>query len=235
MKLREKYVNGVIYNFTYSKASKILESSQGTAHKHVTRMIDLGLAELQPGGNLKLTGVNALKSKETELSIPVPVETNKKRQIAQLRYVLIHRNLNRQDFISNKKSKIVKKAKSAFIPLCKAENKFIMKNGGLNNLESSLQERITLSNRRIGKILKRSTYSGKNYQKQLNEMGLIYSEPFFKVMLTSQRLSNLNEAMEHFECYYLKYINKSMVKQGSNTILRSAFRSNPIEREQGRQ
>lgn len=219
------YYNGVIYNFTYNKSAKLLDVSQATAHKQITRMIAYGLAELQPCGNLKLSGVNALKERENELTIPVPVETSKKRQIAQLRYVLVHRNLNRQKFVSKKKGKIVTKATSIYQPITIKELRFrrkVEKKQG-KSFESTYQREVTLSNNRFGKILNRSMNSGKAYQKQFNEMGLIKSEPRYTALMFKQTVDSLYRVKYEENCYYLKIRKGVILKQLSNTIIASVF------------
>jgi hypothetical protein len=216
-RLRVLFTNRIIFNFSYKKASVLLNISVGATHNQIKKMIALKWVELQPNGSLKILGVNKLKSNYNELTIKVPIESTKKAQLLQFRFVLIYNNLKKQKSRIDKKTSLVKKVSKSNEIITKKENKVIMKSGGVKAFEKSIMNRVTLSNKKLGKILFRSQATGKLYQKAMNDAKLITSKAYFDVIcnLDSKLLS---EAKKQSECYYLIVDNGVLKKRSSNTI-----------------
>lgn len=152
--------------------------------------------------NLILTGINKLKTHETETTVLVPVSNNRKTQIAFLRKTLLHRNIRNQEKQIAIKSNLLNKAKASNIQLSKKELKRLNKLGGIKKLEKDILPLTTLSNKSIGKLFGRTLLNGKNFlspttgkriQKQLRDLGLIKSKARLKLIQQIDPLQYLYE------------------------------------------
>ena len=212
----------VIKDFSYGKAAQLLNCSKATAHKQVKSILKAGLAKIQENGNLVFLGVNKLKSKETDIVIQIPILENKSKQIAAFRYAITYRNIVAQRKSINYKNQIVEKANTKFGKVSKAALKMVRSKGGFEKFRSSINNRITLSNKKFGKVLKRSQSSGKRYQKQFNELGFIKSE-FRWEKVCKCTYSSINHLREAKNCFFINYYNGHAYIRLSNTIHPQSF------------
>lgn len=217
LRLSHTSPNRVIKNFTYRKAAYILDVSLATSHKQINRIIKLGLAVMQSNGNLKFHGVDKLKAPIHEAVIQVPILESKKKQIAALRYSIIHKNLNHQKSQIEYKNLTVKRGSSP-----KRINKKtlvkIVKAGGLKKLKSSINNNVTLSNKSFGELLNRSASSGKRYQKHFNEFNFICSTPNY-IKLCSGKAESLNLVKKYYDCFFITHYKGSFYRRTSNRIV----------------
>ena len=208
--------NRVIKNFTHRKSASILKVSVATSHKQINRIIKLGLAVMQPNGNLKFNGVNKLKGKLHERTIQVPILDSKKKQVAAFRYSLIHKNLNLQKSQIDYKNLIVKRCSSPK-RLRKKAIKAIAKAGGVKKLKSSINNKVTLSNKTFGEMLNRSASSGKRYQKHFNELKFISSSPNY-IKLCDGKEESLNLVKKYYDCFFITHYKGAFYRRTSNEI-----------------
>jgi hypothetical protein len=211
------YKNRIIFNFNYVKASKVLQISVGATHNHIKKMIKYGWVEIQANGNLKIKGVNSLKTASEKKTILVAVKPTKKLQILQFRYTIIYHNLDIQKNKIILKTDLVKKARTLNLPLFKKEYQKITKLGGIDRFEKSILNRVTLSNKKIGLILSRSQSSGKIYQRDMKKQRLVESKCFYEI-LGKLDYKCLNEAKKQSECYYLIVDNGILKRRSSNNL-----------------
>ncbi len=197
--------------------SLLLNCSVATAHKQVKRIIKEGYAELQPNGNLKFKGVNKLKNESFDFVVQVPVMENKKSQIAAFRFAIVCRNLHSQKKKIEYKNQIVEKALSKFGRLSRKSMKMVREKKGIEGFRSSIQNRLTLSNEKFGKLTMRSSSMGKIYQKQFNLLGFIKSDSSWKKLCKCEK-GLLHTVRQEYNCYYLTYHNGYAYYRLSNTI-----------------
>lgn len=144
-------------------------------------MVKLGWAHIS-NGHLCLYSNNKLKEKTSPV-ILIQIFSHKKTQLIHLRYVLIRQNTDLQSKQIARKSATVHQAKKSRKSLSKGQVKEIRKSGGLKKYENSYQDKVTLSNRKIGRMFNRSQSTGIRYQKQLRETGLVTSIYRFKEVI----------------------------------------------------
>lgn len=176
LKLKGLYKNTVIYKFNYTKLSERIGRSHGSLRKHIKLMMEYGWVKITKEGHLHLTGINKLKKYEKEKCVLVKILDCVKEQRILLRYIIIHKNIKRQERILKRKSEIFKKATIEHSKLSKKDLKWVMKNGGLIEFEKTFQDYTTLSNNKIGKLFKKSKWTGHRIQKLLNKSNLIKSK-----------------------------------------------------------
>lgn len=213
-----------MYNFTHAKGSQLLGISKAASHKHLRIMLEKGWCILEYG-NLRILGINKLKDKfKNKLLVAVDIKDNRKSQITHFRYAIIHNNLHRQHNTINKKTTALKKAKTASVPLRKKENQLIMRNGGTEALERKLNERTTLSNKKIGSKLNRSQKSGANYQKQFVMEGLLASFSHYEVLHSNISQSSWSQLSKYYDLRSnVKYDGRNVVSQSSNTLIPAKY------------
>lgn len=216
-KLQHAFNNRVIFDPTIRKISQITGASIGTCHKHIKIMLKYRWIEYQKNGEiLKLRGVNNLANEYGQLIIQIPKKQTKQEQILEFRNAILRNNLNKQIYTINKKCSIVNKVKTPKAKISKNEVQFIKKHGGTERLESTINNRLTLSNHKIGKLLNRSANSGKRYQKQLNLANLIQSSKFYQII--GKLGKNLREIKKYFLLGFIELANGYAVRRLSNTI-----------------
>lgn len=142
-------------------------------------MLSYGWA-VERNGHLCLQSNNKLR--DGSPIILIPVSFIKREQVIFFRYSLIRSNTDSQTKQILGKSAIVKHAKTYSSILSKKQLLKIKKAGGVKKIERSFQDRITLSNKKIGKILNRSQSSGARYQSQFRQLNLIKSYSEFEVV-----------------------------------------------------
>lgn len=134
------------------------------------------------GKDLLLTGIEKLKSKYKKKCVLVPICTNKRQQIAQLRHTIIRLNINNQKRQILIKKKLVSLKITGKGKITKRLYKKVKQGGGLANYVKSLNSKTTLSNRRFGAIFNLSYYSGRKIQKQQKDLLLIETKPIYKLV-----------------------------------------------------
>jgi Mn-dependent DtxR family transcriptional regulator len=217
LRLRSAYRNRIIFKFTYAKAAKLMSCSNGSAHKHIKRMQELGWIIKQECGNVHCAGTDRIKSiYKNQNIIQIPVAAIKRDQVMQLEFALVRNNIDKQGKAISKKTKTVLKAKKG-IPMSKADYKSMQKLGGQDKFEKSLQSRTTLSNRKFGQLCNRSTVTGQRRHRAYWKAGLIKSDQFFDLIGKADGRT-ISEIRKYNDCFYLKLIMGMVVKQRSNTV-----------------
>lgn len=172
--LKAIYNKPIFYNFTYTKLSLLSGISAPTLHRHVKQLKDLGLLSIQ-NGHLCLTGVNTLKKQyKSESTIKFSPPKNRKEAREYLLYIILANQSKRQVSAIKDKTEIVKTAKSeSYKRYTKKQRVRLKKQGGAQNIEKSIQNRVTLSNRKQSQLFNRSTRTIQRYTKTLSENGYI--------------------------------------------------------------
>lgn len=230
----------IFYNFTNRKTAKIIGAAPSVVCKHVKILIEKNLAHITDG-HLQFYSLNKIlkRTEDRQSVINLPVWTEKRKMIDELRGVLLVQRLNNQLVSIHNKNTIVKKMQIANAVISKKELKFLKKNGGGEKVESSINNRVTLSNKAIGATFNRSQSSGKLYQKRLNEMGILRSKAKITILMLSFHSEMLRYAPSgKFFCTK----NGELARQDTNTIwsphmksYRSLVDSNPIEVRVGKE
>lgn len=181
MRLKNLYTKQVFYNFSYASLSKKSGFSRTALKKHIPIMERLGLLTFS-GNHLFLTGIDRLKSKYKKICVLVPICSNKRQQIAQLRHTIIRLNINNQkrQILIKKKLVSLKITGKGFIS--KSLYKKVKKGGGLAHYVKSLNTKTTLSNKRFGAIFNLSYYSGRKIQQMQKKLQLIETKPIYKLV-----------------------------------------------------
>lgn len=213
--IRKLYKKPHIYNYSFRKISRLTGVSTSVIAHHVKIILEKGLAHVH-NGNLcfiSQSKVNTIFGKQKTI-INLQFHKNKTKMLDELRSVIVIQNLNNQLTRISKASEIVKKCKTSFLKLSKKEIKFLNKNGGEKQLEKGINRRVTLSNKKIGSLLNRSKYSGRLYQKRLNQMGIIKSKESIKIVSDVFHPEMMRYALKG----YFKTKNNEFARQLSNTI-----------------
>lgn len=235
LRLKKIYNKPIFYNYSNKKIAELYGCSVSTANTHIKKLLKIGLLKVT-GNNLQCVGVNKLKELFEEKRIIVPVEylEDRKDHFIALCFPIIKRNLDTQQANIDKLSEIIKfqhnlldrtystkKVKAIKNKLSKLSAKF--PNGKMPQLEKIINNRLTLSNEKIGKLLNRTQLSGLKIQSKLNDLGFI----------TSYQLRQLHDTT--FNCKKTFYIAKEydnsiqMAKDGkvftqtSNTIILGSY------------
>jgi DNA-binding MarR family transcriptional regulator len=213
--IRKLYKTPHIYNYSCRKLSKLTGVSTSVISHHVKIMLSKGIAHVHNGNLCFISqqNVNKLINKGSAI-VNLPFDRNKRRMILELRGVLIVRNLDSQKIHTHTRFEIVRKCKNSYAQLTRKEKKILREEKGALNIEKNINARITLSNKGIGKILKRSQSTGKRIQRGLNELGIIHSSQYIVILSDKFHPEMLRYQMNG--CF--KTINNEFVKQYSNTI-----------------
>lgn len=210
LRLRSRFNNRSIYNFTLEYGARLLNCSIQTVHSHYKVWIKNGWAIKHDNGTLKFTGINKLR--EGSWCIKIPVMYSKKAQLAQLRWALVKKNLRSQDKAYKLKTHAVQYQATAGVRLSKNQIKWLRQN------EQSKVNEPTLSNKSIGALLGMSQTSGKRYQKFFNQLGVIRSVPNF--ILVKEKVSPAEYAYTYYgdQRYFYNRETQQVHKQTSNII-----------------
>lgn len=239
IKLRATYEKPIFYNFTNRKTAKIIGVSPSVVCKHIKIILEKNLAHITDG-HLQFYSLNKIlkRTEDRQSVINLPVWSEKRKMIDELRGVLLVQRLNNQLVSIHNKNTIVKKLQIANAVISKKEIKFLKENGGSKKLESSINNRVTLSNKSIGETFNRSQSSGKLYQKRLNQMGILKSKAKITIIMFNFHSEMLRYAPSKFFCTK----NMELARQDSNTIwspymksYRGLLDSNPIEVKVGKE
>lgn len=136
-------------------------------------------------GNLCLTGRNKIKTRYKSVEFAIQTSLDRQSQQDFLRASLIRRKYHLQSNIIQLKKDIIKVHQSKKTDpkhaksMLKAQRKLGLTN---SQLETSLKDYFTLSNRNIGNIFYRSQATGLRIQKRLNKLKLIKSERNTKIV-----------------------------------------------------
>lgn len=216
--LRNRFKANIFLTPSIKEVARKCKISPSVLYYHSKKMFENGWIYRTKQGFIALKGINQFKLREKELCVRVPIYKNKKEQIAFFRFVVIKKNLKRQEKAIKHKTEIINSSRTQ-IPLDKKTLKFMQKNGGFKQIAQSFNNRLTLSNKKIGGLVNRGQTSGLRYQKQLNQMNLIESKR--KIEIIKRNCSPL----EYFHIYQQKGYTYSRNRGGvvfiqrSNTIL----------------
>lgn len=183
VKIRSLHENPIVYNFSYRKIAKMIDTAPSVVSKHVKLLISKDLAHVRDGHLCFYSQQTILdRSEKRQSVINLPVWDVKRKMIDELRGVLLIQKLNNQISGVFKRSELVKKCKISTAAITKKEMKFLNKNDGSSSVERNLNRKISLSNDSIGRIFNRSQSTGHLYQKRLNELGVIRSRQDIKII-----------------------------------------------------
>lgn len=174
MWLRSKYKKKIFYNYTSRSIATHLGISHTQSNFHIRVMIKKGWAKVE-NGHLILLSNGYFKS-----VIPIKIYGTKREQKVALKNILINKSLLGQKKHISKKTEIVTNAKKVNGKISKGDYKLLQKAGGLQQFELSIDRRVTLSNKTIGKIFNQSKREGSRLQVEMNRMGLLQSESHFE-------------------------------------------------------
>lgn len=200
LRLRTLFKNRVIYNYSILKLSQLSGLSRTCIRKHLPIIIKQGWATIQ-GNNLKFTGINKLKKHEKETCVPILISGDKNTQLTYIKHTLIVLNLGNQQKAIKEKSKIISQQKVSKAVYNKHRS------------ERSINNDLTLSNRKFGKLFNKSESTGKKLQSRLRKLNLIKSY---------SRYIKIKDNGTQFEAKYLggmyKVINGALYVRTSNGI-----------------
>lgn len=202
----------IFYNYNLRKVGNKIGCSPTTAGYHINILLSKGILH-ERNGHLCLMGRSKLKTNFKSFLVPVGIDRNKSNQIAYLRFATIKTNLHSQSRKHSEKSAILKFRKGLFHDYdeVKRLRRIDKKYPATKIVESSIQNVLTLSNRKFGDLCNRSQSTGIKIQKKLNELFLLKSikrvkrvkdikmnrKGFFSLELPSDHfLSNSNYCMK---------------------------------------
>lgn len=173
--LKKLYTKPVFYNYSLRKLATLLQCSPSTISHHIAILSQKGLC-FNDGANLRLKSIISHR-KDGGLMVPVAISKNKAEQRMYLRYAIIKRNLHSQVRINSTKNDVIKFHKDEITDFkqYKALIKVAKNYPPLKQLESSVQNVLTLSNNKIGKLTNRSQSTGIKIQRAFNNLLLIRS------------------------------------------------------------
>lgn len=172
VQLRKVHKKPIFYNYSIRRLSDALHCSVGTLHYHLKIMAQKGLIKVTDG-NLILIGSRKLNNKLKSTLIPIKYSANRKDQLTLLRYSLIKNNLQHQHEAVEEKKNVINIHKK--MPL-KQLKKVLRKYGSLQAVETSINDKLILSNRKVGFICNRSQSTGMKIQKELNRLKVVKTE-----------------------------------------------------------
>lgn len=176
--LKKAHKKPIFYNYTLRSVSDKIKCSPATLLHHLNILKAHGLISTQYG-NLFLKGSTALKKEHKSFLVPVMVCNNKADQITALRFVLPKRKLHIEDRVITLKKNIISFNKGEFLePLefaraVKWRKKYM---GRGVDVETSLRDKLTLSNAQLGQLCNRSTRTAIKIQKAFNKLGLVKTQ-----------------------------------------------------------
>lgn len=203
--LKASYQKPVYYNYTYRSIGRILKISKSCAAKHIKIMLDYDWVYIE-NGHLFLRPFHDLHPKEVT---KIKIFERKQDQISSLKAKEITNNLDRQSRKISKKRDTIQSANSKNKPVSKKQYKEIRKVGGLKKYEISLNDRTTLSNKKISIIFGCCKRTASSLQVRMNKCGLIKSEACYEKINVDYNFLPIN-------CFL--YNNKYYVKRLANTI-----------------
>lgn len=222
VRIKGLYHKPVFYNYSLRKLSKPLRCSPTTIKHHVDIMIAKNIAFID-GRHLRLKSTNSLKSEYGYL-VPIGLTDNKSDQRNLLRFTLLKRNFHTQFRTYTAKSEALKfhngevKSRSEYISFRKKARLFPEP----KKLECSIQDVLTLSNKKFGSICNRSQSTGIKIQKALNDMKLITS--LSRVKLVCSDKTNRRSFFEQgFDTSYFLTDKGKVFKRLSNSISLSEY------------
>jgi hypothetical protein len=214
--LKNKHSKPIIYNPSLRKIGALLKCSPTTIKTHISVLKQHNLCHYEPGV-LILKSTREFKAENRSQLVPVGISPNKSEQRDLLRFTLIKRNLHTQfkSFIT--KNNVLQFLRGKRFPY-KVEKSLYRKNQKLNlNAESSLNNEMTLGNKKIGSICNRSQSTGIRIQKSFNNLELITS---YKRVHEVAKYHNRRSFFEQFpgQSYFLSEVG-TVFKRLSNGIL----------------
>lgn len=176
--LKKIYNTSIFYNYSLRKVSALIACSPATLSHHLTILSKQGLCSVTDG-HLHIINPRKLLIKGKRcLLVPVGVSNNKSIQRDLLRYTLYNRNFFLQTKAFNKKNESLLFVKGKKFSL--KDTKRIQKR--LNNypltpdFESSVDKKLTLSNKKFGSIINRSERTGIKMQQSMKKLKLLRSQ-----------------------------------------------------------
>ncbi len=172
----------VIYAYSLRKIAGLIKCSPTTVKHHLDVLKAHSLVNIA-GGNLILKSTNEFY-RERQLMVPVQISNKKQEQRNFLRFTLIKRNLHTQVTQFNVKSNALNFHKG----IIKTYNEI---RSGLRlvklfpdaiALENSMQDELTLSNKKFGSLCNRSQSTGIKIQKALNSLQVLISRSRTKLI-----------------------------------------------------
>jgi len=165
----------VIYGYSLRKISAGINCSPTTVKTHLSVLKEHGLVNIY-AGNLILISTRKLFT-FNQLMVPVSVSENKAEQRNLLRFAVCKRNLHSQCRQFKAKIDVLKYHKGLVtgFKAVKSALKKVKLYPDQQTLESSMQNEMTLSNKRFGSLCNRSQATGAKIQRAFNSLDLIVS------------------------------------------------------------
>lgn len=182
VQLRKIHSKPLFYNYSLRKLSEPLKCSPTTLSYHLKIMAQKGLIKVTDS-NLLLIGSYKLRIQYKSTLTPIKYSLNRKDQLNLIRYSLINNNLYQQNKAIQEKKNVISIHKAPKLRLLK---KIIRKHGSLSNVETSLNEKLILSNMTVGVICNRSQSTGLKIQKALNKLKVVKTKRNVKLCSTER-------------------------------------------------
>ena len=203
--LKAKFQKPIYYNYTARSIGKLLNISKSASSNHIKLMLKYDWVHIKD----KHLVLNNFHDINTKLVFKVDIFPIKSEQIASLKFRIIKNNIVTQSKKIKSKKDTVKKARSPYAKLSKTQVRDIRKKGGVEMYEKSLNDRTTLSNKKIAEMLHCCKRTASKVQVRLNKMKLIKSTAFYEPI-------NLGFNVLPTNCFLYK--DKFYVKRMANTI-----------------
>jgi hypothetical protein len=217
--LRYHYQKPIFYNYSTRTIGAILNVSPTTASKHINIMIHLGWAKVQNSHLILLSNRETVENsknlnKKKDL-VKVIMFRTKADQVTYLKNIEINNSIFQQQKKIKKKAEVVRKGSSTNAKLSNKQLRGIAKAGGIIELERRINNRTTLSNRKIGVIFGVSKRTASRYQVAMNKLGVMKSIPHYEK-------ENVNY-FERSRNQFLSFNGKGFLARKANTITPPSF------------
>lgn len=184
--LRKVHRKPIFYNYTLRKVSELIKCSPATLRHHLNILRDKGLIAIQDK-HLFLKGSSALRKEHKSMLVPVLVCNNRTDQLTALRFVLPKRKLHIEDKAISLKKDIISLNNGVFLEpkefviAMKWRKKYMWR--GVN-VETSMKDKLTLSNSQLGYLCNRSQRTAIKIQKAFNTLGLVQTQKNWELVDT---------------------------------------------------
>lgn len=196
----------------YRLLAELTGISATCIRKHLQAMFIMGWCK-RSGKHLVFKGIDRFDSK----IITIKTFQSRKQQLLELRYSIIRHNLDLQSKQQKHKEAVVIKANGQFNKLTKKEVKLLSK------IRENPVQPLTLSNRKYGKLINRSTSTGRRIQKQLRTNAYLKITNRFRLVKSNCTLLEYQNTFLAEGKYCLKqyryfYKDGNIIEQMSNEV-----------------
>lgn len=183
--LKSVYKHSIFYNYSLRKVSSQIGCSPATLSHHLHILSKYGLCSVRDC-HLHLISARKIVCDKSPF-VPVGMSMNKAEQRTLLRYTLINRNLFFQCKAFSKKNETLLFVKGHHFNYKDTKRIYKnLKNASISETENSIQDDLTLSNSKFGRLCNRSASTGIKIQRALNKIDLIRSDRRTKLIAVKQ-------------------------------------------------